>query len=84
MSIVCTLVQNVFSALDSFKLLIIITFQEEQTLNSDEERVEVKQRSCKAGQDNGPEIQDDSGRGEQHSLAHAPSLRPLSGIRGTQ
>ncbi|KAJ6865754.1 hypothetical protein NC652_037314 [Populus alba x Populus x berolinensis] len=34
--------------------------QEEQTSNNDEDGVEVKQRSCEAGQDNRPEIQDDS------------------------
>ncbi|KAG5226276.1 RIO kinase [Salix suchowensis] len=34
--------------------------QEEQTSNSDEDGVEVKLRSCKAGQDDGPEIEDDS------------------------
>nr|TKS07413.1 hypothetical protein D5086_0000113260 [Populus alba] len=43
--------------------------QEEQTSNNDEDGVEVKQRSCKAGQDNGPEIQDDSDKEEDNQSA---------------
>uniref|UniRef100_A0A6N2LN52 RIO2 kinase winged helix domain-containing protein n=1 Tax=Salix viminalis TaxID=40686 RepID=A0A6N2LN52_SALVM len=43
--------------------------QEEQTSNSDEDGVEVKQRSCKAGQDNGPEIEDDSDKEEDNQSA---------------
>ncbi|KAJ6734059.1 SER/THR-PROTEIN KINASE RIO2 [Salix purpurea] len=44
--------------------------QEEQTSNSDEDGVEVKQRSCKAGQDNGPEIEDDSDKEEDNQSAN--------------
>lgn len=60
-------------ALDCFKLLRIITFQEEQTSNSDEDGVEVKQRSCEAGQDNRPEIQDDSDK-VHFQLLFAPAV----------
>ncbi|KAL9342817.1 hypothetical protein Peur_063248 [Populus x canadensis] len=42
---------------------------EEQTSNSDEDGVEVKQRSCEAGQDNRPEIQDDSDKEEDNQSA---------------
>lgn len=43
--------------------------QEEQTSNNDEDGVEVKQRSYEAGQDNRPEIQDDSDKEEDNQSA---------------
>lgn len=43
--------------------------QEEQTSNSDEDGVEVKQQSCEAGQDNRAEIQDDSDKEEDNQSA---------------
>ncbi|CAK7325024.1 unnamed protein product [Dovyalis caffra] len=48
----------------------ISAFQEERTSNSDEEgKVEVKQQSSEAGQDNGPKTEDDSEKVEFKLLA---------------